>query len=220
MPGLSRSFMVNHLFYWKNTHVLPLQGGLVGPIEAHGHFWIKNIKIKCYIYKRKCSSQCETLLHPRRSSRHVSSWAESLASDLADVIGTTLPFPSTLPPSLSRCELWLTCSLIYSQRGADDGAWLHGRGGGNGGRDGAHVISTTKHRWRELPAAVITAAPLLFPLEPSGLTQTSECQTWGTARKKLQRKREGEWRGHKPPRSTINRKKKVQQNSLFGTSFI
>lgn len=82
------------------THVLPLQGGLVGPIEAHGHFWIKKIKIKCYIYKRKCSSQCKTLLHPRSSSRHVSSWAESLASDLADVIGTTLPFPSTLPPSL------------------------------------------------------------------------------------------------------------------------
>lgn len=155
------------------------------------------------------------------AARHVSCWAESLASDLADVIGTTLPLPSTLPPSLSRCELWLTCSLIYSQRGADDGAWLHGRGaGGNGGRDGADVISTTKHRWRELPAAVITAAPLLFPLEPRCLTQTSECQTWGTARKKSQRKREGEWRGDKPPRCTINRKKKVQQNSPFGTSFI
>lgn len=37
----------------------------------------------------------------------------SLCVDLADVISAA--------PSLPPSELWLTCSLIYSQRGADDG---------------------------------------------------------------------------------------------------
>lgn len=45
----------------------------------------------------------------------------------------------SLPPS----ELWLTCSLIYSQRGTDDGpGCVRERRGG--GRAPADVISTTK----------------------------------------------------------------------------
>lgn len=74
------------------------------------------------------SSACqrETFLHPR-----VSRWTESLSADLADVISAALSLPQSL---------WLTCSLIYSQRGADDGPGCV-RGGGRAPTD---VIRTTK----------------------------------------------------------------------------
>lgn len=76
----------------------------------------------------------------------------SLCVDLADVISTA--------PSLPPSELWLTCSLIYSQRGADDGPGCVRGGQGSRWCD----RHNKEQRRRTGDRAIVTA----HRLQPSG----------------------------------------------------
>lgn len=153
---------------------------LEGPTEPHFHFRWMNFWIKKDRGNDSCNHDCMLLMYvsspawkcwnnrtivtriesykscshvlnhtadetsdPANIPRHVSCWVESLCVDLADVAALSLP----------PYELWLTCSLIYSQWGADDGPGCVRRGQGSRWCDQHNKEATGWLSWHTPPAA-------------------------------------------------------------------